>query len=56
MLCEALLENSTVEMVNLCKCQIDSKAGPTLADLVMLPGLWDLNLSYNYMERRRCWH
>lgn len=49
-LCEALLENSTVEMVNLCKCQIDSKAGPTLADLVMLSrSVEDLNLSYNYM-------
>ena len=50
LICEALLDNDTVEMVNLCKCQIDSKAGPTLADLVMLSkSVEDLNLSYNML-------
>ncbi|QDZ24365.1 hypothetical protein HOP50_13g69030 [Chloropicon primus] len=50
LICEALLDNDKVELVNLCKCQIDSKAGPTLADLVMLSkSLEDLNLSYNML-------
>ena len=50
LLCEALLSNDNVEMLSLCKCQIDSKAGPTLADLVMLSkSLEDLNLSYNIL-------
>ena len=49
-ICEALLKNDCIEMLSLCRCQIDSKAGPTLADLVMLShSLEDLNLSYNIL-------
>lgn len=47
-LCEALLGNSELLMLSLAACQIDAKAGPILADLVMnTKALEDLNLSSN---------